>query len=292
MEYLSPAPVPMTPGFYPHGGLGLDYGHGYHHHQLSQVALSHHEEQIAAQQQQVIAQQQRLFEQHHQQQQQQQQQQRQQLAHQLYQHQLLQQQQHQQELLAAYQSKATAASLPSPTASASSSETADTPQVTSKQQQQQQVKFRDFVTVAYTFSAEEYDRSSTPVPPLTKQDLIDLLLYRAEMQQVTRRLVMERKRLLAFQHYSGDMSRTAAVGLPSAPLTPPPPPASTAGGGYVDQQHAAHVPATTFGVDPTAWFGYPSPPVFAYPPAAGSTSPYAHNMNMMNMNRVPTSVYY
>ncbi|KAJ3182815.1 hypothetical protein HDU85_002418 [Gaertneriomyces sp. JEL0708] len=284
MEYLSPAPVPMTPGFYPHGGLGLDYGHGYHHHHLSQVALSHHEEQVAARQQQVIAQQQRLFEQHHQQQQQQQRQ----LAHQLYQHQLLQQQQ-QQELLAAYQSNG---SLPSPTASASSSETADTPQVTSTKQQQQ-VKFRDFVTVAYTFSAEEYDRSSTPVPPLTKQDLIDLLLYRAEMQQVTRRLVMERKRLLAFglnQHYPGDMSRSA-VGLPSAPLTPPPP-ASTAGG-YVDQQqHTAHLPATSFGLDPSAWFGYPSPPVFGYPPAAGATSPYGPNMNMMNMNRAPTSVYY
>ncbi|KAJ3020494.1 hypothetical protein HKX48_000697 [Thoreauomyces humboldtii] len=55
------------------------------------------------------------------------------------------------------------------------------------------VSFREYVTVAYTWGGDEYDRTSTDVAPLRKEDLIELLLYRAEMQRFTRQLLQLRK---------------------------------------------------------------------------------------------------
>ncbi|TPX66938.1 hypothetical protein SpCBS45565_g04084 [Spizellomyces sp. 'palustris'] len=125
-----------------------------------------------------------------------------------------------------------------------------------------QVSFREFVTVAYTWGADEYDRSSTEVEPLTKNDLIELLLYRAEMQQYTRELLKLRKQAIeaerrkrqreiaAFQAYQR-CSIAAAASAAAAQFAQPAyshvwdhaaavaaaTAASAAGPAYVPQQH-------------------------------------------------------
>ncbi|KNC99167.1 uncharacterized protein SPPG_05421 [Spizellomyces punctatus DAOM BR117] len=131
-----------------------------------------------------------------------------------------------------------------------------------EQNPQKQVSFREFVTVAYTWGADEYDRSSTEVEPLTKNDLIELLLYRAEMQQYTRELLKLRKQAIeaerrkrqreiaAFQAYQRCSIAAAASAAAAQFAQPAYAPvwdhaaavaaaaaASAAGPAYVPQQH-------------------------------------------------------
>ncbi|KAJ3033075.1 hypothetical protein HDV00_006807 [Rhizophlyctis rosea] len=47
------------------------------------------------------------------------------------------------------------------------------------------VTFREFVVVAYTWSPDEYDRTSIQITPITKQDMMDLYAYRAELEATT-----------------------------------------------------------------------------------------------------------
>ncbi|RKO88141.1 hypothetical protein BDK51DRAFT_47091 [Blyttiomyces helicus] len=59
--------------------------------------------------------------------------------------------------------------------------------------------FHEFVVVAYTWNADQYDRTSTEVAPLTKPDLIELLTYRAELQRHTQELYRLRQKAIDFQ---------------------------------------------------------------------------------------------
>ncbi|KAI8822970.1 uncharacterized protein EV422DRAFT_386641 [Fimicolochytrium jonesii] len=96
---------------------------------------------------------------------------------------------------------AQAVDIPAPTV-VSADHTVIRPSVRSKVanrpygQPRKNVTFREFVTVAPTWSGDEYDRTSTDVEPLTKRDLIELLLFRAEMQNYTRELVRIRKQAI------------------------------------------------------------------------------------------------
>ncbi|KAI8917493.1 hypothetical protein DFJ77DRAFT_308048 [Powellomyces hirtus] len=79
------------------------------------------------------------------------------------------------------------------------------------QQRQKGVSFREYVTVAYTWGADEYDRTSTDVEPLTKNDLIELLLYRAEMQHYTRELLKLRKQAFEAERRYARQREIAAI---------------------------------------------------------------------------------
>ncbi|OAJ45300.1 hypothetical protein BDV3_003224 [Batrachochytrium dendrobatidis] len=58
------------------------------------------------------------------------------------------------------------------------------------------VTFNPLVAVAQTFHKDDYDRSSISVAPLLRQDIIELLTYRAEMLHVTRQLTAYRDQLI------------------------------------------------------------------------------------------------
>ncbi|KAJ3158446.1 hypothetical protein HDU86_002915 [Geranomyces michiganensis] len=77
--------------------------------------------------------------------------------------------------------------------------------------EQKGISFREYVTVAYTWAADEYDRTSTAVEPLTKNDLIELLLYRAEMQQYTRELLKLRKHTIEAERRFNRQREIAAI---------------------------------------------------------------------------------
>ncbi|KAJ3179618.1 hypothetical protein HDU87_002824 [Geranomyces variabilis] len=77
--------------------------------------------------------------------------------------------------------------------------------------EQSGISFREYVTVAYTWAADEYDRTSTAVEPLTKNDLIELLLYRAEMQQYTRELLKLRKHTIEAERRFNRQREIAAI---------------------------------------------------------------------------------
>ncbi|KAJ3149949.1 hypothetical protein HDU89_003405 [Geranomyces variabilis] len=77
--------------------------------------------------------------------------------------------------------------------------------------EQRGISFREYVTVAYTWAADEYDRTSTAVDPLTKNDLIELLLYRAEMQQYTRELLKLRKHTIEAERRFNRQREIAAI---------------------------------------------------------------------------------
>ncbi|KAI8819650.1 uncharacterized protein EV422DRAFT_598238 [Fimicolochytrium jonesii] len=57
------------------------------------------------------------------------------------------------------------------------------------------VSFRDTVEVRHTHSAEDYDRSTIEVAPLSRTDIIDVIVMRAEMLQQTADLCRQRERL-------------------------------------------------------------------------------------------------
>ncbi|TPX39656.1 hypothetical protein SeMB42_g06291 [Synchytrium endobioticum] len=45
------------------------------------------------------------------------------------------------------------------------------------------VRFHDMVTVALTYPKDDYDRSSAPVQPLSKEDVSEVLRLRLQMQR-------------------------------------------------------------------------------------------------------------
>ncbi|KAH6564931.1 hypothetical protein BASA62_007639 [Batrachochytrium salamandrivorans] len=58
------------------------------------------------------------------------------------------------------------------------------------------ISFNPLVAVAETFHKDNYDRTSTSVAPITRQDIAELLAYRVEMLQVTCQLTVYRDQLI------------------------------------------------------------------------------------------------
>ncbi|KAJ3297854.1 hypothetical protein HK104_011478 [Borealophlyctis nickersoniae] len=98
-----------------------------------------------------------------------------------------------------------------------------------------------FVIVAYTHSPDEYDRTSIQVEPVSKDDLVDLLTYRAQIQATTNalyrmrqhaidqhrrqqreaelQLQLQQQKLAAYQYYQRCSMAAAAAATAAAQAT-------------------------------------------------------------------------